>query len=200
MKTPRILGGLAALALLITLTLPAAAQQAQPEKWLHVRVIETGEKGETVRVNVPLSLAEAILPSIKAKHIEGGKVRISAIARHHDHVEDVDLRAILEAVKNTQDGEFVTVESKKENVRVAKKAGYIYVEVRERDKDGQDHEKVDVKVPMKVVEALLSGGKDELDILAAVRALAQHGDTELVTVQERNSTVRIWVDSKNTSE
>jgi hypothetical protein len=53
---------------------------------------------------------------------------------------------------------------------------------------------------MTVVEALLSGGKDELDILAAIRALARHGDTELVSVQDRKTTVRVWVDSKNTSE
>lgn len=197
MKTHRILATLAGLVLLAAAFVPVAAAQAQSEKWLHVRVNE-GEDGETVRVNVPLSLAEAILPSVKVKHFEGGKVRLEEHMRAH--IEDVDIRAILEAVKNAQDGEFVTVESKKDNVRVAKKAGYLLVEVREMDKAGKEREKVNVKMPMTVVEALLSGGKDELDILAAVRALAQHGDTELVTVQDNKTTVRIWVDSKNTSE
>lgn len=197
MKTHRILAALAGLVLLAAAFAPVTAAQAQSEKWLHVRVNE-GEEGETVRVNVPLALAEAILPSIKVKHFEGGKVRLEEHMRAH--IEDVDIRAILEAVKNAQDGEFVTVESKKDNVRVAKKAGYLLVEVREMDKAGKEREKVDVKMPMTVVEALLSGGKDELDILAAVRALAQHGDTELVTVQDNKTTVRIWVDSKNTSE
>ncbi len=59
---------------------------------------------------------------------------------------------------------------------------------------------MDIKVPLTVVEALLSAGKDELDVLAAVRALAAHGDTELVTVKDDKNTVRIWVDSHNTSE
>jgi hypothetical protein len=210
MKTQRILIALAALAtvaLMAGAITPVAAQtQAQPQaapstadKWLHVRVIEEGESGESVRVNVPLALAEAILPSIKVKHFDKGKVRLEE--HWHSHVDDVDLRAILDAVKNAQDGEFVTIEShRKENVRVAKRGGYLLVEVREQDKDGKDREKVDVKVPMTVVEALLSGGKDELDILAAIRALARHGDTELVSVQDRKTTVRVWVDSKNTSE
>lgn len=200
MKTQRILTALAAVALLAAIITPAAAQaqaSATEGKWLHVRVIEAGD-GESVRVNVPLALAEAILPSIKVKHFDKGKVRIQE--HMHGHVKDVDLRAILDAVKTAQDGEFVTVESRKDNVRVAKRGGYLLVEVREKDKDGKDREKVDVKVPMTVVEALLSGGKDELDILAAVRALARHGDTELVSVQDSKTTVRVWVDSKNTSE
>lgn len=197
MKTHRILALLAGLVMLAAALAAPVSAQAQTEKWLHIRVNE-GEDGETVRVNLPLALAEAILPSIKVKHFEGGKVRLEEHMRAH--IEDVDIRAILEAVKSAQDGEFVTVQSKKDNVRVAKKAGYLLVEVREMDKDGEEHEKVDVKMPMTVVEALLSGGKDELDILAAIRALAQHGDTELVTVQDNKTTVRVWVDSKNTSE
>lgn len=205
MKTHRILIALAAVALMAAFITPAAAQaqaqatQATADKWLHVRVIEEGESGESVRVNVPLALAEAILPSIKVKHFDKGKVRIEEHWR--GQMDDVDLRAILDAVKNAQDGEFVSIESKrKEDVRVAKRAGYLYVEVRDKDKDGKDREKVDVKIPMTVVEALLSGGKDELDILAAIRALARHGDTELVSVQDSKTTVRVWVDSKNTSE
>jgi hypothetical protein len=202
MKTHRILPALAAVALMAAIITPAAAHAQSKDtdgKWLHVRVMEEGEKGESVRVNIPLALAEAILPSIKVKHFDKGKVKLEDHMRAH--IEEVDLRAILDAMKTAQDGEFVTIESKsKENVRVAKKRGYLLVEVRERDKDGKDREKVDVKIPMTVVEALLSGGKDELDILAAIRALARHGDTELVSVQDRNTTVRVWVDSKNTSE
>jgi len=200
MKTHRILTALAAVALMAAIITPAAAHaqaaQSTSDKWLHVRVTEAGEEGESVRVNVPLALAEAILPSIKVKHFDRGKVSIKE--HMHGHIEDVDLRAILAAVKDAKDGEFVTIESKsKDNVRVAKRAGYLLVEVREKDRDGKDREKVDVKVPMTVVEALLSGGEDELDILAAVRALSRHGDTELVSVQDSKTTVRVWVDSKN---
>jgi hypothetical protein len=53
---------------------------------------------------------------------------------------------------------------------------------------------------MKVVDALLSAGKDELDILAALKALSAHGDTDLVTVKDEENTVRVWIDSKNVSD
>jgi hypothetical protein len=55
-------------------------------------------------------------------------------------------------------------------------------------------------VPFTVVDALLSGGKDELDLLAAVRTLGTIGDTVLVTVNDKDSKVRIWVDSRSTTE
>ena len=64
-----------------------------------------------------------------------------------------------------------------------------------------ERSRVDVKIPMKVVEALLSAGKDELDLVAALRALSAHsGDTELVSVKSDDSTVRVWLDSKNVSD
>ncbi len=38
------------------------AAQTSGDKWLHVRVEKSGEDGEFVRVNVPLSLAERCRP------------------------------------------------------------------------------------------------------------------------------------------
>ena len=56
------------------------------------------------------------------------------------------------------------------------------------------------KVPMKVVDALFSAGKDELDVVAALRALSANGDTELVNVKDSENTVHIWIDSKNLAD
>jgi len=50
---------------------------------------------------------------------------------------------------------------------------------------------------MKVVDALFSAGKDELDVVATLHALSANGDTELVSVKDEENTVRIWIDSKN---
>jgi len=71
----------------------------------------------------------------------------------------------------------------------------------EKSEKSYERSRVDVRVPMKVVEALLSAGKDELDVVAALRALSAHGgDTELVSVKSEDSTVRVWLDSKNVSD
>lgn len=197
----RALYGMVAVALLLAgaaalMRAQAPSQAEQPERWLHVRVEDTGEKGELVRVNLPLSVAEKVLPAVKAHKMENGRIKLSEMRLH-----DVDLRAVLEAVRGGADGEYVTVESKRkgETVRVAKKAGHLIVEVREQ-KEGAQVEKVDIKMPMTLVDALLSGPKDELDVLAAIRVLRTLSDTELVTVRDKGNTVRVWVDSKNTSE
>lgn len=195
------------LAFLALSTLPSVAQAAQSTKgdrWLHVRVVSKDSSGDTVRVNVPLELAIKILPSINQRHLHGGRVEIC-----ETHMDDIDLRALLEAVRTTKDGEFVTVQGRDDEVRVAKENGYLLVHVRERKgerkrergegKNDREH-RAEVRVPMTVVNALLSGGKNELDLVAAMHALAEHPDTELVTVQDEESTVRIWLDSKNTGD
>jgi hypothetical protein len=176
---------------LFVLTFAAALATARSEdRWLHVKVDDTGSEGEKVRVNVPLSLAERVLPCIHADNLEGGKVKIQG------DVKGVDLRALVDAIRTTGDNEFVTVEDRHQHVRVAKMGGNLLIKVRE----GHDRSRVDVKVPFTVVDALLSGGQDELDVAAAIRALRAHGDTELVTVNDNSQTVRIWVDSRNTGE
>ncbi len=176
------------------------------ERWIHVKVDETGEDGERVRVNIPLSLAEKVLPTIHADKLHEGKVRVD------DHTfKDIDLRALVEAVRTAQDNEYVTVESSHENVRVAKAGGFLLIKVREtprkgaKAKEGKEavekkaEHTVDVKVPFPVVNALLSADRDELDVLAAVRALKESGDVELVSVNDESSRVRIWVDSQSTT-
>lgn len=181
---------LTGLALLLLATVAAWAQPT--ERWLHVRVEKTGDKAEFVRVNIPLTLAEKVLPAIHAGDIQEGKLRIGDA-----RVNGVDIRAMLEAVRTLGDGEFVTVETGDETVRVAKEKGFLIARVHERT-GSQD--RVDVKVPMAVVDALLSGEGNELNLAAAVRALSEHGDDVFVTVTSKDETVRIWVDARNTTE
>jgi hypothetical protein len=173
------------------LVVPLAALAAPPERWLHVRV--TGEAdGEIVRVNLPLSLAEKVLPTLNTDQLCAGKITL-----HEASINGVDLRALAEAVRNTPDSEFVRVENKDESVHVKKAGGDLLIKVREK-RGGR--EKVDVKIPFPVVTALLSGPKDQLDLVAALRALETYGDTVLVTVDDESESVRIWVDSRNTSD
>ncbi len=173
---------------------PASSSQsttsAPKDRWLHVRVISSDAKGETVRVNIPLELAEKVLPAINKDRLHGGRVKID-----NAHMDDVDLRALVEAIRTTKDGEFVTVQSNDCDVRVAKQANHLIIHV--LDKENSKKSEVEVKVPMKVIDALFSAGKDELDLVAALHALSAQGDTELVSVKDHENTVRVWLDSKN---
>ena len=172
---------------------PQAAASKTTDRWLHVRVVSSDAKGETVRINVPLELAEKVLPTISKDRLRDGKVKIDEA-----RMQDVDLRALLDAVRTSKDGEFVTVQSNDADVRVAKKDGQLLVHV--IDKENAKKSQVEIKIPMKVVDALFSAGKDELDLVAALHALSAQGDTELVSVKDRENTVRIWLDSKNVTD
>jgi hypothetical protein len=157
------------------------------ERYLHVRVQDSKE-GESVAVNVPLSIAEKVLPTVNKGKLQGGMVHID-----NAELNDIDVKALIEAIRTSPDNEFVTVKQKDEEVRVAKSNGNIIIHVVQHDKDA---EKVDVTVPMKVVDALFSTAKNnEVDVAAALRALSDAGDSLLVTVESATEHVKIWVDS-----
>jgi len=190
----------AAAALLFTAPALLAQSSSTSDRWLHVRVVSTDAKGETVRVNIPLDLAEKVLPTINKDRLHNGKVKIDDTRIDGG---DVDLHALLDAIRTSKDGEFVTVQSTENDVRVAKQGGQLIVHVTDRSGHGMHHhhakhndadksedqkddkdsakankeQQVEVKIPMKVIDALFSAGKDELDLVAALRALSTQGDT-----------------------
>ena len=65
---------LLALVLLLAATVVWAAS---PDRYLHVRVTNPTTH-ELVRVNVPLSLAEKVIPAINHGELHDGKIRIGA--------------------------------------------------------------------------------------------------------------------------
>jgi len=176
----------------LALALGTVAVAAQKDRYLHIKVDDPA-KGENVNVNLPLSMAEKILPTVNKGNLHEGRVTIS-----NRDLDGVDLRAILDAIRTAPDNEFVTVKQHGQDVRVAKSNGNLVVHVREAGEGGHN---VDITVPMKVVDALFSTAKkDELDVAAAIRALADAGDTLLVSVRDATQHVRIWVDSRSSQE
>jgi len=186
-------GAILAVTLLAGSTFKAQAQTSS-DRWIHVRVENPDDKGEMVRVNVPIALAAILVSSVDQKELHHGHINIS---RHAD-LNGVDLRAMLDAVRNAPDGEFVSVKNRDEDVHVSKQNGYLLIRVNDSNR-GKDKQEVQVRVPIAVVDALVASSKggDDLDIGAALRALAAHGDTDLVNVKDGKETVHIWIDSKN---
>lgn len=93
-----------------------------------------------------------------------------------------------------QDGHLVIdhdVEDGDDNVKVWKEAGYLRVRVLE---EGDGEAEVNVKIPERVVDALLGGDGEQLDLSAALAALVDEGEGELVTVNDDRDRVRVWVD------
>jgi hypothetical protein len=179
-----------ALAGVVLLLLATATSFAAMEgRWLHVRVQEHDDDGEYVAVNVPLELVGALIPTIETEEFRNGKIVID------DEIEEIDLRAALEALRDAPDGEYVTVRSRDENVRVAKERGFFVV-----DAEDDENEKVRIRMPLEVVNAMLGAGRNEIDLMAALDVLADSGTGDLITVESDDSSVRIWIDSNQTGD
>jgi len=171
---------------LLVLAMGVAGMASAESLWLHVRVDETD--GAKVKVNLPVSMVEKAIAMVPEEHLRHGKIHLDGCC---DQMSPAELRELWQEIKDSPDMTFVTVEEDDESVRVWKEAGYLKVHVIEQDKN----EKVDVQVPLAVVDALLSGEGEELNLEAAIRALVDEGEGELVTVTGEDEQVRVWVDN-----
>lgn len=166
----------------------AAAQDAGPQPWLHVRITGDGDGSGNVRVNVPLSAAEALLGLVPHRISPDGRLRL---AGRKMPINVAAVRDLWQAIVQVGDTEFVAVDGEDETVRIARKGDLVTVRVEERDEDG--NETVDVQLPIAVVDALLAGDGETLNVRAAVERLGElRGDVVRVSEDERQ--IRIWID------
>jgi hypothetical protein len=160
--------------------------------WLHVKVEEDGRDGESVRINIPLSLVEELLPLIQIDEFDRGKIRIDALGMD-DELEGIDFLKMWEAIQNAGDAEFVRIQADDADVRVVKEGDWILIETSE-----DSREQVNIRFPLAVVDAMFSGEPGELDLLAAVEALGRYGrGGDLVRVQDGRDLVRVWIDERD---
>jgi hypothetical protein len=172
-----------ALPLIALLSLPAVAQQKK-DPWLHVEVRESKEDPETVKINLPFSMVDVALKIVKDKKFNGGRLKLDST-----DISVPDLKTLWNEFKKAGNADFVTVEKKNENVKISREGSYLLIKVSENKQ-----QKVDLRVPVEVVDALLAAPGDELDIKAALVAMQQKGSNEILTVNDNNTKVRIWVD------
>jgi hypothetical protein len=165
----------------------AFSLQAASKEWLHVRVQNLTEAAETVKINIPLSLVETMLPLIEEKSLQDGRIHLN-----NKDVSTAELRKIWKAVKDEGDTEFVTVEKKGENVRIFTESNFLMVQ---SDKDSA--KKVNIKIPLAVVDAMLAGSGEGLNLMAAVQALRESGVRDIISVQDEKNTVQVWIDNKS---
>lgn len=155
--------------------------------WLHVRVDEHG-KASKVSVNLPLTVVEAALSAAPQKIVDQGKIKIDLGKADHD-LSLAEMRKIWQELRAAGDTEIVTVEEEDETVRVSRKGDLVLVRV---SKPSQKEE-VHVDVPVNLVDAVLAGDGDSVDVKSVIRELrSQRGD--IVRVNDKDSAVRIWID------
>lgn len=176
--------------LLLSFLLLSAIIQAQATQWIHVRVEEAGESGESVKVNVPASLVSTVLPMVETEEFTDGRVKLDG-----EEFTVAELKEIWNEVKRHGNYELVAVKNKDANVRVSIEGETLYV----TSVEGSETQ-VNAQIPTSVVDALFTGDGDELNIRAAMDALVARGSGDLITVRDGSTSVRIWIDENSAGE
>ena len=172
-----------AIAMTILFSLPLLAQQKK-DPWLHVEVNESKDDPETVKVNLPFSMVDVALKIVQDKKLNGGKFRLNST-----ELSVPDLKKMWIEFKKAGNADFVTVEKKTESVKISREGNYLLIKVSEKNQ-----QKVDLRAPVDVVDALLAAPGGELDIKAALVAMQQKGIGDILSVTDKDTKVRIWVD------
>jgi hypothetical protein len=177
----------AGLAALVTVPALRLAAQSPATPWLHVRVDEA-RKGSKVSVNLPLSVVQAALQAAPEHIASQGRIHLGS----HNDLSVADFRRLWTELKAAGDAELVSVEEEDQSVHVTRRGELVEVRVEKPNGSRQVH----VQVPVAVVDALLSGQGEELNLKAAVVELqARRGD--IVQVDDTDNKVRIWIDEGN---
>ena len=131
-----------------------------------------------------------LIPAIETEEFNRGRIHIGDA-----DLDGIDLHEILLAVRDAPDADYVKIQGDGEEVRVSKERGFLIVNV---DEDRGD--RVRVRLPLDVVDALVGEGSEELDLVAALDVLARHHKGDLVSVESDDESIRIWIDNNDSGD
>ena len=169
-----------------TMGRPATQQGSEP--WIHVEI--SGDSGANVNLNLPLAAVTAMLALAPETIVQDGQLQLG-----DSEVSVSAIREMWRELRAAGDVEFVTIQQDDQDVRIARQGDMILVNV--TDRDGNGDEEVRVEIPVPVVDALLSGDGDTLNIRATVDELSMLRG-ELVRVIESDNNIRVWIDESPT--
>lgn len=188
-RSTRIAGltgtGLVVVAVLATIVTVVTQESANPIPWLHVQ-IDRGQPGDdNIGINLPLGAATAVLSMAPNTVVVNGHLAVGP-----EHGLSVSgIREIWRELRSTGDAELVTMEDGASAVRVARVGDRVEIRVTEAGTRGT----VEADFPVSVVDALLSGEGETVNVDAALEALGTlRGDVVRVTEHDRQ--IRVWVD------
>ena len=158
-----------------------APEVPEVQPWVHVQI--DGQEGENAEINLPIAVLKAVLSMAPETVVTDGQVRVG-----QEHGISVSaLREMWQQILSAGDAEFITVEEADRTVRVARVGELIEIRV-----DGSDGT-ARADLPVVVVDALLSGEGDNLNIAAAVAEMKNlRGD--IIHISEDRRQIRVWID------
>ena len=174
-------------AAVLGLALLAPAVRAEDKApWIHIKVTEGKDQATKVNVNLPLSLIDVALDVIKTDAVKDGRIQVEGTT-----ITVAQMRRIWAELKKTGDADFADIQDGENTVKVAKKGERLVVEV----KEGKAGKKtVYAELHQSVVDALLAGDGNSLDLKGAMAQLQTAQRGEIVRVDDNDNNVRVWID------
>ena len=200
--------------------LHAAQSQQQPQPWVHLDM--TGQT--TMSLNLPLAAIEAALAMAPEAIVDrDGQLQLGG----DREIPVTAIRAAWSQLRDVGDVEIANIQDGRQSVRVAREGDTIVVDVTGTDDEDAGHEgdtdeaedqadqegaehvgdrrgrgrgfvgEVQVRVPVSVVDALLSGAGETLDLRAAIQELSSLRG-EMVQVNHPEGSIRVWIDESPT--
>ena len=169
------------------LSAPVDAQE--PQNWIHVQIVGTDSAEGNMALNLPLSAVAAVVSMAPEGIIDSdGRLMVA----EENGVSVAGIRQMWSGITDAGDVEFVAMEQEDRTVRVSRAGDQMEVRVDNAEND----EMVRIDLPVVVVDALLSGDGDTLNIPAAIEQLGQlRGD--IVRVTEPARQIRVWIDEQS---
>ena len=203
--------------------LHAAQAQQGPQPWIHLDM--TGERAN-MNLNLPLAAIEAALALAPEAIVDGdgqlqlgGQREIPVVAirevwnqmRGAGDVEFANIQEGRQSIRVAREGDTILVNvtgTDDEDAEHEGDADEGDAEHRDGDRDEAGHEgddgrdrgvigEVQVRVPVSVVDALLSGTGETLDVRAAIQELSSLRG-EMVQVDHPEARIRVWIDESPT--
>ena len=186
--------------------LHAAQAQQDPQPWIHLDM--TGD-GANMNLNLPLAAIEAALALAPEAIVDrDGQLQLGG----QREIPVTAIRTAWTQLRDAGDIEIANIQDGRQSVRIAREGDTILVDVTGIDDDAEHEDDADeqeaghdrgavgevqVRVPVRVVDALLSGAGETLDVRAAIQELsALRG--EMVQVDHPDGRIRVWIDESPT--
>lgn len=191
MQVTKTAAALAAVVILAPIGIQAQqsqqSQAVQPSPWVHVRFTDTDDDDENMALNLPLAVVELALRVVPAQILEHGRAELNDLP---EGLRLSDVRALWQQLAAAGDAELVSMQHDDQTIRVARRGDQI--QVRMTNDDGEQTMSVDV--PARVVDALLSGDGERLNIDAAIDELRTiRGDLVVLNGEDEHQ-IHVWID------
>ncbi len=160
--------------------------------WLHVNV---NDDEDQININLPIVLAETVVKLVDLSD------KPTVIKVDDDEITVPEMREIWEALKSEGSFTLASIRSGKDgagdNIDVAFENNRLVIRGTTEDAD-----EIDINISGELIDALLSGDEDRLNLKACIEELKLKGtDSGYVHVSEKDgSIVRLWVDNNKVAD